>query len=276
MAISCTSSVIWASPRPAFLRIGIGVEPVWLSLPVTVHWIQRRPWPWVTTPMSLPSASRIGPCSMCSSKSACILRLPPPRRPSSRCAPARRRSACPWRRAVIGPVLVVHAGKDARGQHGRGKARAFLVGPVDHHDGVLGLDVEIVERAHQFQTRQHAEHAVILAAGGLGVEVRADIDGKRVGIGARAAHEHVAHGVDAHGEPRPVRTIAGTAAAFAVLVGQGLAVVAAGDAGADLGHLHQRVPQPVPLMRRFAAGADMVVSYFSSTSTKLIGACPPH
>jgi hypothetical protein len=37
MAISCTSSVICARPRPAFLRIGIGVEPVWLSLPVTVH-----------------------------------------------------------------------------------------------------------------------------------------------------------------------------------------------------------------------------------------------
>jgi hypothetical protein len=34
-------------------------------------------------------------------------------------------------------------------------------------------------------------------------------------------------------------------AAFAVLVGQGLAVVAAGNAGPDLGHLHERVPQPV-------------------------------
>jgi hypothetical protein len=36
MAISCTSSVIRAMPSPALRRIGIGVEPVWLSLPVSV------------------------------------------------------------------------------------------------------------------------------------------------------------------------------------------------------------------------------------------------
>jgi hypothetical protein len=186
-AISSTSSVIRARPRPAFLRIGIGVEPVWLSLPVTVHWIQRRPWPWVTTPMSLPSASRIGPCSMCSSKKACILRAPTflvalPADALQLVAEALALGID----AVIGPVLVVHAGEHARGQHGRGKARAFLVGPVDHHDGVLGLDAEIVQRADHLQPAQHAQHAVILAAGGLGVEVRADIDGQRIGVGALA------------------------------------------------------------------------------------------
>jgi hypothetical protein len=82
---------------------------------------------------------------------------------------------------VIDVVLVEHAGKHARGHHGRGEARAFLVGPVGDDDGMLRLDVEIVQRAHDFETRQHAEHAVIFAAGRLGVEMRADIDRKRVG-----------------------------------------------------------------------------------------------
>ncbi|MEO1611699.1 MAG: M20/M25/M40 family metallo-hydrolase, partial [Pseudomonadota bacterium] len=75
-AISSTSSSTRAMPRPAFLRIGMGVEPVWLSLPSIVTCVQERPCPWVTTPISTSSASRIGPCSMCSSKKARILRSP--------------------------------------------------------------------------------------------------------------------------------------------------------------------------------------------------------
>ena len=35
------------------MRIGIGVEPVCASLPVSVTCSHHRPWPWVTTPMSL-------------------------------------------------------------------------------------------------------------------------------------------------------------------------------------------------------------------------------
>ena len=76
MAMVWTSSVIRAMPRPAFTRIAIGVEPVCASLPVSVICSHHRPWPWVTTPMSVSSASRIGPCSMCSSNIAFIGRLP--------------------------------------------------------------------------------------------------------------------------------------------------------------------------------------------------------
>ena len=60
-------------------------------------------------------------------------RARPSRRPASRSGRARRRSACPRRRArSIGVVLLVHAGEDARGQHGGGEARPLLVGPVRH------------------------------------------------------------------------------------------------------------------------------------------------
>ena len=79
-----------------------------------------------------------------------------------------------------------HAGR----QHRRGKARAFFVGPVDQHDRRLGLDAGLVERPHHLQARQHAQHAVELAAGRLGVEMRADIDRQRLGVRPLAAGEH--------------------------------------------------------------------------------------
>ena len=46
---------------------GIGVDPAWLSKPEILPSYQSTPWPESTTPMVLPSASRIGPCSMCNS-----------------------------------------------------------------------------------------------------------------------------------------------------------------------------------------------------------------
>ena len=72
-----------------------------------------------------------------------------------------------------------------------------------------------------------------------------DIDGKRVRVRALAACEHGAHLVDAHGEARRIAPFLEQPPALAVLVGQRLAIVAAGDAGADLRHLHQRIPQTV-------------------------------
>ncbi len=67
-AISFTAVTSFAAPTSASRRRGIGVEPAWLSNPVKVISNQRWPWPCVTTPMSMPSSSRIGPCSICSSK----------------------------------------------------------------------------------------------------------------------------------------------------------------------------------------------------------------
>ena len=109
----------------------------------------------------MPSSSRIGPCSICSSKKACILRSPTCSSPFQ----PMRSSSSPKRLpsrvlALIGPVLLVDAGEHARRQHGRREARAFLVGPVGDDDRMLGLDAEIVERADDFQPAEHAEHAV--------------------------------------------------------------------------------------------------------------------
>ena len=104
--------------------------------------------------------------------------------------------------AAIGVVQRVDAGEDAGGEHGGGEARPLLVGPVDHDDRPARLDAEIVEGAHEFEAGQHAEHAVIAAAGRLGVEVAADIDRIEFRVGAFAAGEHGAHLVEAHGQAR--------------------------------------------------------------------------
>src|SRR5882757_5665850 len=67
----------------------------------------------------------------------------------------------------------------SRGGHHRGrKARAFFIGPVDDADRRLGLDAGVVQCADHFERAERSQDAVILAAGRLGVEMRADADGR--------------------------------------------------------------------------------------------------
>ena len=135
------------------------------------------------------------------------------------------------------------ARKDARGQHGRRKARALFIGPVGQHDRVAGLDVEVIQAADHLQPAQDPQHPVIAPAGGLGVQMAAHIDRQRARVGARAGGEHVAHRVDTHGAACGLAPISKNAAPFGIGIGQGLAVVAPRDARTDLGHLLQAVPK---------------------------------
>ena len=147
--------------------------------------------------------------------------------------------------ARIGPVLRVHARKDTRTQHRGGKTRALLVGPVGGDDGVFGADAQVVQGADHLQPGQNPQHPVIFAARRLGIQMRAHIDRQRIRVSARSHGEHVAHLIQPHGTARRLAPILEQRAAFAILIRQGLAVIAARHAGADLGHLHQTVPQPV-------------------------------
>ncbi len=148
----------------------------------------------------------------------------------------------------------MHAGEDTGCQHGRRKPRAFLVCPVGDDDRVLGLDAEVVHGADDFQRAEHAENAVIFAAGRLGVEMAADIDRQCVRIGAGAGRKHRAHPVDADAQAFCLAPRLEEVAAFAVGVRQRLAIVAAGNAGADLRHVHEHVPQTVAVDAQVLAG----------------------
>ena len=141
-------------------------------------------------------------------------------------------------------IFGVNAGENAGGQHGWRKAGTLLVGPVGHDNRMLRLDAEIVHRADNFESAEHTQDAVIFAAGRLGVEVRAHIDRQRILVFTGAGGEHVAHGVNAHGHAGCLAPALKQMAPLAIGVSQGLAVVAAGNAGADFRHLHQRVPKP--------------------------------
>jgi hypothetical protein len=74
--------------------------------------------------------------------------------------------------------------------------------------------------------------------------MRADIDRQRVRVSAFATREHGAHLVDAHGQAGSIAPAFEQLPAL-IIVGQRLAIIAAGYAGADLRHLHQRIPQTV-------------------------------
>ena len=162
--------------------------------------------------------------------------------------------------AVIGPVLIEHTGKHARGEHCGGKAGAFLIGPVGDDDGVFGLDVEIIEGADKLKPGEHAQYAVIFAARRLGIKVRADIDRQGVGVRAFAAGKHRAHLIDTHGQARLLAPGLEQLAPLTVFIREGLAIVAARDAGADLGHLHQTVPQALAIDFQVFTGCGHVVS----------------
>ena len=78
--------------------------------------------------------------------------------------------------ARIGIIGHEHSGIDAGSEHRRGKARAFLIRPVDDHDRCVGFVAEIDHGAHRFERTEHAQDAVELAAGRLGIEMRAHGD----------------------------------------------------------------------------------------------------
>src|SRR5690606_22528239 len=72
---------------------------------------------------------------------------------------------------VVGPLQFVDACKYTGGEHRRGEARAFFVGPVGYYDRVLRPDAEIVQRTDDFEAAKNAQHAVILAARRLRIEM---------------------------------------------------------------------------------------------------------
>ena len=137
------------------------------------------------------------------------------------------------------------AGEYAGGDHRRGKARAFLVGPVDHLDRREGLVAGAMQRAQSLQRGEDAERAVKLAAGRLGVEMAADADRRDVGPLAFAPREHAAHVVDGDGAAERLRLRLEPVAYLAVEFGQRQPADAGLRRRADLGGQHQVVPQPL-------------------------------
>ena len=136
-------------------------------------------------------------------------------------------------------------GEHPRTHHARGEARAFLVGPHHHLQRRFGFHAEIIEGADHLQPGHHAEAAVELAAGGLGVDMAAGHHWRQLGVAPGAAGEDVADRVDAHRATGCFAPLHEQVAGLAIKIGQRQAAYAALGRGAEAGQIHQRLPQAV-------------------------------
>src|SRR5690606_10705452 len=88
----------------------------------------------------------------------------------------------------------------------------------------------------------------------LRVEVAAHIHRQRVGISPRPRHEHGAHLVDTHAEPRSLAPLLEQRPPLGVVVGQRLPVRPTRNPRPDLRQLVDAVPQPIRVDTQVLAG----------------------
>ena len=72
-------------------------------------------------------------------------------------------------------------------------------------------------------------------------------NGQGIGIGAGPPGEHIAHLVNGHCQPSIGAPLLKQMARRAICIGQRLPVIAASNPGANGGHVHQALPQPVAI-----------------------------
>ena len=127
----------------------------------------------------------------------------------------------------VGLRPAVDAREHARAQHGRGKAGAFLVGPIRHHDRRVGLVAGCHQRAQGLERAENAKVAVEFAARRLGVEMAAERNRGQVSPPAGAQGEHVADLIDRHLAAQRLGRVLEPGPHLSVLRGQRLTVNAA-------------------------------------------------
>ena len=88
------------------------------------------------------------------------------------------------------------AGEHGRAHHARGEARALFVHPGYHRDGSARPERMLRDRLRRFQRREHAVGAVVFAAAGLGVDVRADQQRRQLRLATLEGQEQVGGGID--------------------------------------------------------------------------------
>ena len=111
------------------------------------------------------------------------------------------------------------AGEDQAAEHVGLEARAFLVGEEGDGERPLGDHAGVVERLDHFEPAEHAERAIVMAAGRHGVDVAADHHRRAVLLAAPQADD-VADRVDGDREPQLAHPLDDQVAARLVGFGQ--------------------------------------------------------
>ena len=135
------------------------------------------------------------------------------------------------------------AGKDQAAEHVGLEARALLVGEEGDRQRPLGDDAGVVERLDDFEPAEHAERAVVMAAGRHGVDVAAHHHRRAVFLAAPHADD-VADRVDRHRQPEFAHPLDDEVAARLVGVAERQAAHAAVRPRAFLGQPLQARQQP--------------------------------
>ena len=181
------------APSSAFLRKPIGVAPVWLSWPLHRHLIPAHALN--AGDDANDPALGLKDRTLLDVKFEHGLELVRTHRLTAEIADALQFVAELDALAVlaaIGKVLGEYSCINAGTEHGGREARPFLVGPVDDHDGGIRFVSQIDHGAERFKGAQYTQHAVKLAAGWLGIEMRAHGDGEQIAAPARPCRKHVA------------------------------------------------------------------------------------
>ncbi len=152
-----------------------------------------------------------------------------------------------------GVLHVELTGKHPGAHHAWRETRALFVGPHHHFDRRLRLQLQVIECADHFQPGHHPVAAVELAAGRLGVDMAAGHDRGQGGVTPGAACKDIPDGVDTDAAPGRLAPVHEQVAGLAVEVGERQAAHAAFDGGAELGEVHQRLPQAVAVDQRGVA-----------------------
>ncbi len=138
------------------------------------------------------------------------------------------------------------AGEHEAAQHVGREAGALLVGEEGHGQRMGGLDPRADHGLEHLEAGEHAEVAVVAAAGGHGVDVRAGHDGRLEAI-ARPGAEHVADAVDLDAQAEVAHPRDHEVAAGAVGRGEGEPAHAAAVDGADLAERGESGQQAGPV-----------------------------
>src|SRR5262249_50737857 len=179
-----TNTAISPAAQAASRRRCIGVVPAWAARPVIAASVHDSPVMPSTAPMTTPSLSRTGPCSMCSSRYPCGGGKPGRAGPGGADIAEARQSladGCAVEAADRVGILERKAADIDQAPHRIGwKARALLIGEGDERQRPARGAACVVDRLARFEARQHAVETVVAAAGPDRVDVGAEHDGRQV------------------------------------------------------------------------------------------------
>src|SRR5665213_2313083 len=153
--------------------------------------------------------------------------------------------------ASVGVIQIVDPCHNAGPQHRRGKATAFLVGPIGNLNRPTSVDAECIQGANHFQSSHHSIHTIKPAARRLGIQMAAYQNRIRFWLISRACRKYVSHLIDGYSAALLTRPPDEQIPGRTIPVSKRLSIATSRRGPADLGHCHQTIPKSTAVNSRF-------------------------